>query len=454
MENPQSITDLLKEIPLAIPFTVNMNSPNEKIEVYSGDFTLRSNGLDIKCNGVFKYEWYPTTGVNVTGQAFNVTNEELSIFRGNDAVEVYIDKVVVGEVYITRLNISTDPTFKGAMHHSFILGDKTIPIDTLRFCVPNLKDFIGDPIKFEGKTLVSNGRISFETSQYIINIDKHPDYKKRQESLHSEGGYLLLYSGEIKAKKGGISHSDSLEILQCLNFFLTFINGAQVSGTFLEGSHNGNVIWKDFTNFISHQYLAVMSWTDAFALRDFASLWKSFYDTWKTKDGHDFLKKAVHWYVEANYSSVFAESKIIITQAGLELVFNWHIIEKQKLIVGKDSESISAINKIRLLVHQLKLDFSIPVGLSHIHSKKEYKDGPEVFVNLRNAIVHQQEEKRKKLNELPVMVIYEVYKLGIWYLELSILFILNYNGRYCNRTIFSPGAENVPWVEKKISSIV
>jgi hypothetical protein len=138
----------------------------------------------------------------------------------------------------------------------------------------------------------------------------------------------------------------------------------------------------------------------------------------------------------------------MIAQAGLELVFNWLIIERQNLLVFKTNESISAANKIRLILHQINVDFSIPTGLTHITTNKSYKTGPETFVYIRNAIVHQQEEKRKKINELPMMLIYEVFKLGVWYLELSILFILDHHGNYCNRTTTVPLRQLVPWDEK------
>jgi hypothetical protein len=426
-----------------------MHEPNEIIDIYEGGFVLKRNDVELNCNGNFKYEWYPSSGPNLSGQAFDISHAQLSVLRQNDAIDVYIEGLKIGKAYITRINFSDNPTFQGTMAHECIFGDRTIAVDVLRFSVPNLKEFIGDPIRFENSTIVSNGRIHLETPKYIINIDQHFDHKKRKELLQAQGGYLLTYAGEIKPKKGSISHAESAEILRCLSFYLSFINGHQVSAIFLVGSFEGKAVWRDFTNYITHQYLPITSWSDTHSLRDFNKLWESFFKLWCTPSGNDFLRKAIHWYVESNYSPVFAESKIMIAQAGLELVFNWLIIEKQNLLVFKTNESISAANKIRLILHQLNVDFSIPQGLTHIAAEKRYKTGPETFVSIRNAIVHQQEEKRRKINELPIMLIYEVFKLGVWYLELAILFILDYHGNYCTRTSTIPHRQIVPWDEKK-----
>jgi hypothetical protein len=447
---PENETNnFLQDIPVANSFSTIMNEPNEKIDIYEGDFVIKRNDIEINCKGNFKYEWYPSSGPNLFGQAFNVSHSQLGVLRLNDAIDIYVEGLKIGKVYITRINFSDNPTFKGTMAHECILGDQTIAVDTLYFSVPNLKEFIGDPIRLENTNKVSNGRIRLETTRYIINIDQHFDHSKRRELLQAEGGYLLTYAGEITPKKGSMSHAESIEILKCVSFYLSFINGHQVSAIFLVGSFEGKTVWKDFSNFITHQYLPITSWSDAHSFRDFNTLWESFYKLWCTQSGNDFLRKAIHWYIEANYSPVFAESKIMIAQAGLELVFNWLIIERQNLLVFKTNESISAANKIRLILHQINVDFSIPPGLTHVSAEKNYKTGPETFVSIRNAIVHQQEEKRRKVNELPIMLIYEVFKLGVWYLELAILFILDYHGNYCTRTSISPHRQIVPWDEKK-----
>jgi hypothetical protein len=444
---PEPDTDnLFNGIPIAIPFSTIMNEPNEKIQIYEGEFVVKGEQTEIPCTGTFKYEWYPTSGTNFSAQAFNVSKEQLLALRPNSEVIIVINGLIFGPAYITGITLSENPEFKGIMKHECVLGDKSILVNSIRFSVPNLKAFIGDAIRIENTSSVLNGRIHLETSQYDIKIDLPLAHKDRLNLLHSDGGYLIMYSGEISSKKGSISYQEAVEMLQCVSFYLSFINGYQVSAIFLVGLFEQEAIWRDYTNYITHQYLPIISWTDAHSFTDFQSLWISFRELWLSESGNDFLRKVIHWYIEANYSPTFAESKIMIAQAGLELVFNWLIIEQQQLLVN---ESITAANKLRQLLHQMKIDFGIPPGLSHITANTDYKTGPETFVIIRNSIVHQQEERRKNIDALPLMLRYQVLQLGIWYLELSILFVLDYRGLYCTRTSTRPHRETVPWALPK-----
>jgi hypothetical protein len=78
-------------------------------------------------------------------------------------------------------------------------------------------------------------------------------------------------------------------------------------------------------------------------------------------------------------------------------------------------------------------------------------DGPDAFVLIRNAIVHSQESKRKKLMEIPTLTKYEALKLGLWYLELALLYSFGFEGIYRNRCSASKWAgsdeEAVPWAK-------
>jgi hypothetical protein len=163
------------------------------------------------------------------------------------------------------------------------------------------------------------------------------------------------------------------------------------------------------------------------------------------------LTTTIHWYVEANKVAGFAEGSIMMIQNALELLYNWIIVEKKKIIKGEDSKNLSASNKIRLLLTQMNLNLEIPATLTTLSSFSNGKmDGPETLVYIRNAIVHSQEEKRKKLKALSPTTFSEALHLGLWYVELILLYTLSYTGKYQNRClknnfrteIFVPWAEN------------
>jgi hypothetical protein len=168
-----------------------------------------------------------------------------------------------------------------------------------------------------------------------------------------------------------------------------------------------------------------------------SKLWEQFSTLWKDNNNKNFLISAIHWYVEANGNSGFTEGAIIMTQTALELLYNWWIIESKKMIVGKDSENISAANKIRLLLSQLNIAHSIPSAFTHLQQfvdeNENITDAPEAIVQIRNAIVHSQQEKRKKLDSIHYMAKHEALQLSIWYIEMTLLKILDFDDKYFNR---------------------
>jgi hypothetical protein len=139
----------------------------------------------------------------------------------------------------------------------------------------------------------------------------------------------------------------------------------------------------------------------------------------------------------------------------LELLYNWLIVEKNKLIIGKDSDNISLANKIRLLLNELNINNSVPENCSSLNSamnKYKFYDAPDAIVQIRNAIVHSNHDKRMRFIDLDVKSKTDVKRICIWYIEISIIKILGYEGRYFNRTsksnfLVSTG-DKLPWDKK------
>jgi hypothetical protein len=115
-----------------------------------------------------------------------------------------------------------------------------------------------------------------------------------------------------------------------------------------------------------------------------------------------------------------------MAQTALELLYNWWIIENKKMILGKDSENINASNKIRLISSQLNISYSVPSSFTllqkFVDENENINDAPEAIVQIRNAIVHSQQEKRKKLDSIHYKAKYEALQLSIWYIEMTLLF--------------------------------
>lgn len=453
------IADLIKDFPEIIDSPILMNNPNEPIEIFKGEFKLKFENLELIVDGILLFEWFPKLGPIFKGTLISQLKDSINLLSDFNYFQLEINDLDVGETFITNITHSTSsdkPKISGVFTRKSVFGDYSIPVDSIKFCIPNLKDFFGSgTYRKTGKSIsTSLSRLSFENDNYTINIDKTIDYKDRLEKLKSKGGYLILYSGELKLKKGDISLKDVQDFSPYFNLFLNFINGSRVSACFYTGIFESEKIWTDYSNYSIEIHNNPISWTPVRSINGFNDIFRKFSDLWKNEDDSNFLISAIHWYIEANNNSGFTEGAIIMAQTALELIYNWLIIEKKGLIIGKDAESISAANKIRLLISHLNISYNAPESFDklqeYIDTNNDIADAPEAIVQIRNAIIHSQLEKRKKITKLNYQTKYEALQLSIWYIELSMLNILGYTGIYsnrCSRESFPKNREqNVPWL--------
>lgn len=440
-----------------IETSIEMLEANSPIKIYEGDFIIKDEDTEIIISGIIQYNWFPTSKATFSGEVSEEFTEVYKIIDNKNSIKIIIDGLDFGNGFITNTNFSNRILINGIVSQQAILGDKTIAVQKIRFSIPNMREFHGSQVTKKTTESEYSGmnRLKLENDKYLITIDKSINYKKLRKELNEKGGYLILYAGELICKKGAITHEDVKEIFYCLNTFLTFMNGRRTSALFIHGIHEDEIIWSDFTNYHTDIYKFAQSWPEVHSINGLNELFQNFNEIWKDKDDKQFLSSAIHWYIEANNNSGFSEGSIIMAQTALELLYNWFIIENKKLIIGKDSENINASNKIRLLLSQLNINYLVPLKFSHlqqfIDDNNQIIDAPDAVVQIRNAIVHSQEEKRKKLSEIHYLAKHEALQLCIWYIEMSLLAILSYNGKYSNRcsveTYASNTVEDVPWVK-------
>ncbi len=140
--------------------------------------------------------------------------------------------------------------------------------------------------------------------------------------------------------------------------------------------------------------LTYYCWSDFQYFDDLSLVWLKFRALWLDKGDRDFLITLLHWYVEANAGTAYIDGSIILTQAAIELIFNWLIVEKKPLLTKKAAKKINADEKIRKLLVLLNEDKAIPARFSELAQLPNITDGPHAFVAIRNALVHADEHKR------------------------------------------------------------
>jgi hypothetical protein len=438
--------------PPILKHPTDMQEPNSAIPVFKGMYRLQHEDQYIHIDGEINFAWLPSTGVIFNGIVKCSEGDNMQVIHAARNLKLYVDNWIFGLCWVSHFSMGMDCYIEGSMVRDATLGDKSISVSSVQFIIPNFITFRGLPVihRDEKGIKICMNRLIFNNGEYCITIDKQANYDELHTKLESKGGYVNLYVGEITKLKGNISFDEAEDLAYKFSTFLSFLNGRRTSPLFLVGVHEEEILWRDFSDKVIDQYKFVPTWPSKKTTEGLNELWNAFDLTWKEESHKEFLITAIHWYIEANSGVGFTEGSIIMAQTDLELIYNWLIIEKKRLLMGRDAENINAANKIRLLLSHLSVDPKIPEEFPELSQFSDFEDGPDAIVQIRNALVHGQEEKRKKLTKISNRVKTQTLNLAIWYIELSLLNILNHNRTYLNRVGYSIFIQNreqyVPWV--------
>lgn len=283
-----------------------------------------------------------------------------------------------------------------------------------------------------------------------INDGNKGLWRKIKES----GGYGITHVGKLeKINNSTFSANEATEVLSALSFFLSFANGTWSSPVFLVGfDRSKKKVWKKWRADTIDPYDSYRFWMPIQNPSQINEAWCNFELLWQDNDWQDALRIAIHLYLSANIEKV-PDLSIALTQMALEL-----LTARVNFIVGKwtiapyQDKKDRAAFKIREMLKDKSIDIAIPKELSKLTPVAKVKswDGPDAFVKLRNWMVHPSLPNRKDHKSIDVMARYDARELGLWYLELVLLHLLCYTGKYRSRIkhLNVLESELVPWVPR------
>lgn len=114
-------------------------------------------------------------------------------------------------------------------------------------------------------------------------------------------------------------------------------------------------------------------------------------------------------------------------------------------------DKLEAATKIQRLLTRLQISTAIPSEMTHLSAFSNGLggiDGPTTIVKLRNGVVHPKQSKRKFVLQAPQLARVEAQEIGLWYLELVLLRLFEYDGVYYPRFLNdypSNTKQRVPW---------
>lgn len=308
------------------------------------------------------------------------------------------------------------------------------------FHLTNLPDFLGSP-----------GReIKLEADRWQITVTPVPDINEQVKKLKDFGGYSITHVGEIRHSDNTVFDlEDSNDLLTALHYFFSFVRGFWVSPLLPIGYNSGDsVVWEQWGMKTIDSWQGILSWLDVHHGDSISSLFPGFWGKWKDEAWRDSIEYAIYWYVRSNNGANGIDASIILAQAALELLC-WNSCVKNNGNLSKSEfRKLSAADKLRLLLVRTGIPHDVPAVLQELTklSAQYDRDGADVFIQLRNSLVHP--ERTREGEFLIDNAITEGWLLGMWYLELIMLRLFDYNGVYSIR-LKSGGwvgdVEDVPW---------
>jgi hypothetical protein len=325
----------------------------------------------------------------------------------------------------------------------------------VRFHVPNFSFFLGDPVRSDPSS-ASLGRAVLQHGNFRVTLDRAmPHGHPLEEELPRDGGYAITHVGVIERTDGSTFQIADIEsTLSCVAYFLSYCRGAWTDPILLcAEDSSGSVVGQRWElNHLIERYERTMSWlpvTEPVA-GPMRQAFRGYSDAWFSTVWGDSIRIATQWYIEGSKGAV--EKSIILEQAAFELLAWTRLVEETKVLTVQawNDRSFHFSKKLRQLLQNCSIPLPIPAELTRLQAYCKAQgilDGPEALTRVRNALVHPTPTKRKLLQQDPGAAI-DAWALALWYLDLIILNVCAYNGRYSNRMIGGWRGDEimkVPW---------
>lgn len=425
--------------------------PNQPIQLYEGSLEITQKGIVKRGSGNVCVGWFPSPDINFE---FSTDDEWLYEFDNSEAslkllelttpvtVKIYI--LTVFECFISGYLTSTE---------SLILQSEQ-DLSYLLFHLINFQDFRGTSISVATSEVRRfwRGRVVLEAGGWIVTIDTLESLTDIMKSLKSQGGYAITHVGKLeRSDKRAFTAEKAEDFLTALYYFLSFASRGLRTFPLLPVAYDrgGEKIWEKWTcNYIATPWQSVYSWFPDPDSQSLSKAFPGFLRRWQSNIWNEPIKLAIHWYLESKAGAGGVQGSLILIQTALELLAWVFLVEEAGISVQdfKDPDNKkynTTSRKINRLFEALGVPQEIPASLHELikfDSSLKYpnKNGPYALTELRNNIVHAAPENRDKFRNTSFSTMIEALELGLWYLELILLRLFDYQGYYFNRVLKNP----------------
>lgn len=407
-------------------------------------------------SGVIEFRWSP-----IPGYYFIVQCEDKKITKGDAELKgEHIGDIKVKVRWIKNENGNL--ICEGHLNlitEGIAIGDKNGKINYFHFYLPNFGINSNVPLPLE----------FVNYKNWEVRLKQFENIASLFETLDRDGGYAFTYECLITHSDRSLFTCDqALFLIDPLRIFFSFVRGAICSPLFLSGRRAGSDGDGDIHVFEIHPKSSLppawplsrwsesipLPWCDEHSHQDLNDAFNRFMDFYiagelASSNGHDSVYDQLvlifYMYFEAGMVT-FGETVISLTQSALEALASMQAERHMcKICYEYFSSKFNAESKIKWMLDNLQIPTDIPpeakILQDYLRSKglAEPLNGVKAITYFRNAIIHPNAKSLSRIfstSEDPFPseeAKKDAIILGRMYIELAILHILNYKGKYTNR---------------------
>ena len=301
---------------------------------------------------------------------------------------------------------------------------------------------VGFPLKLGSSEVIYpngqrwQGRISLPIGDWEVDIDAWPDWAKIQDDNLKEGSFpvSLVRMCRIRRNEGlslSAASSEIESIRFALTLFLSFVSGQSVGSALPVGfAQNGEKQFVERGSTNVDPIAQFESWYDFRFPDRLSPLFERFIERLSETLWQKPLVTAIRSYATANRLRAGFAFGLATGFMALESL-TWMILVRRESWLDPDGYGkLTAADRLRLLLKWASIPLEVPpyLGLLEAMALNQKMEGPEVLSWIRNRIVHP--DKKDQLEYGPVR---DAWKLSLWYLELLLLRLFDYEGPYRSR---------------------
>ena len=386
--------------------------------------------------------------------------------------------------FATRAGISGLPNLKFSNYNSVgrsrvmfpvQIGSREGHLDEIRFYLVNFQViFLVDDVRRKGQS-DSKALLSLRANGWKVDIERRLDFPQALHHLEEQRGYAITHNCRLwkEAEYGDyrqFTFEEAEPVLEAIQLFFSFVRGGMVGVALPVGYRNSVSMFEQwYVTSVdpgrypdpgrSRPFPGWYLWFDDLDANREASKWlpplfNQFAVKWWHHDAQfqrfwrNVFRELIYTYTDAE--RIDERRGIVPACTALETL-GWAIlVVTERWLTGERQpdggrggyERLTAADQMRLLLRWAGITTEVPGTLSRLTQKAASNswDGPQVVTWVRNRVVHPDRH-----DQLVDGIAAESWLLAMWYTELAVLKLLNYDGYYRDR-LDGGKIKRVPWV--------